>query len=198
MKSLDSLRREILLLQQLNSCHWQWLCHPLDLKEVRARDRRWNLICTSSKLLRAIDFCRSTLYFFAFWFYCQLINLRREWKVRRSKVKSLWVQGTVMDHPDPVHAQRKEYLDCDLWDPSLPNPQGVRKTKLIGWSFYILLALAFTSLYAPCPRLPRSKLEQVSLWTSIQEMPKFLIKLSLHYFFLKHCNFKADFIGDSL
>lgn len=68
--------------------------------------RRWNLLCTSSEGLRAIDSGKKYC-FFAFWFYCQLIILRREWKVSRSKVKSLWATGALTDHPDPLLGPRK-------------------------------------------------------------------------------------------
>lgn len=127
---------------------------------------RWNLIPTSSELLTQVDwvlqkysvfFCNLIFLFFIFYFFgSTMYEGNGKWKVKRSKVRSLWVKGTMMDHPDSLLVQRNPQIttsgisscpDLQLW----VSP---RKTELIGWSFYSHWTLSSTSFCPPCPYFP--------------------------------------------
>ena len=189
MKTLDSLRSNgTIFPSQLSWCLWQWLHHHLALKEVRKWKRRWNLICTSSELLRSIDLCRNTLHLLAFWFYCYIANLRREWKVKRSK-------GSLNkeNHDGPSRYCGALYFPCPKESdlglmplesfPPQPSNQESQKDKA-NWSKFP---------HPPGPPLhlplcPLSSSHQLQIRTSqsvdlpFKRCQNSLSKLSLHFF----------------
>lgn len=113
--------------------------------------RRWNLMCTSSEWLRSIDVCRNNPHFLAVWFYCLIVNLRREWKIERHKSKTPWSKGTVMGHPDTksIYSPRPKEGTPGLPPGSFPPlPSGQEPQRhTTHW-------LKFQHLPRTCPLLP--------------------------------------------
>ena len=129
-----------------------------------------------------------------------------KWKVKRSKVRSLWVKGTMMDHPDSLLVQRNPQIttsgisscpDLQLW----VSP---RKTELIGWSFYSHWTLSSTSFCPPCPYFPTTysppapdknkPVHRLSFKRCQNSWSSLVCTVFFVFFvFLKRCNFKPDF-----
>lgn len=162
---------------------WWWLHHHLDFKEVRKWRKAGEIWYTSSELLRSIDFCRNTLYFFAIWFYCKMINLRREWKIKRSKDKSLWTKRTMMGPLDTpclstfLIQRKKAWTAASAIIPCLPSDHKSQKDRA-NW-----LAFLHSPQRSPPPPSvlpvltpPAPNKSKPVGWASVQEMPKFLIK----------------------